>query len=248
MQRTRTQRILHEFRHHFPFTILAAVIAILVLGFYSELLNALAHNEPGHAETAAEVAVAGHIHESSPFTRLFHLFHPLHVLLSASATAAMFWRYDRRLVRTLIVSVLGSVGLCGVADIFFPFLGGTILGMKMELHICIIEHPHLIWPFAAVGIAAGMLAADAFNHRGVSVFSHAAHVLVSTGGAILYLVGYGLINWSGHLVGVFSILIFSVLIPCCTSDIIFPLFLANPKGLHWCSGECDHDHGEEVAA
>jgi hypothetical protein len=47
--------------------------------------------------------------------------------------------------------------------------------------------------------------------------------------SILYLVGHGLTDWI-HMAGiVFIYTVIAVMLPCCTSDIIFPLLLAKRK-------------------
>ena len=98
----------------------------------------------------------------------------------------------------------------------------------MEIHICVIEHPQLVLPFTLVGIATGFLAADHIVRA--TFFSHAAHVLVSSTASLLYLVSFGLTDWVHEAGLVFIFVVLAVMIPCCISDIIFPLLAVTADG------------------
>lgn len=234
----RWKDILHELEHHFPFTVMAVFIAIILMAGYTELLRLTMVRGGG------QIDICGHAGEINPFTRLFHILHPVHVFLSAAATSAMFWRYDKRLLVAIITGALGSVVVCGISDIIFPFIGGLFLNKDMHFHLCLIEDPATVLTSATVGIVCGIGAASGINTSSVSKAAHGMHVLTSTGATLLYLVGFGFFDWSEHLMAVFSLVTLSVVIPCCTSDIIFPLMLVNPKGVHMCLGNCHHDAEE----
>lgn len=193
-----------ELFSHLPFSIFSTVggmVVVAVLTFLGEPLYG--ENLPG------------------AFRELFHILHPAHMLFSAAATTAMFWQYERRWVKALVVGLLGSVLLCGASDILIPYASGLILGAEMHPHICIIEHPGLVLPFALVGIAAGFLASEHIMRA--TFFSHTAHVLVSSAASLLYLVSFGLEHWIDRAGGIFILVVLAVVIPCCFSDIVFPL-------------------------
>jgi hypothetical protein len=154
--------------------------------------------------------------------RLFHVFHPLHLLFSATATTAMFWRHDKALPKAAIIGFVGAVVVCGISDIIIPFVAGELLGVKMHLHICVIERPGLILPFVLFGIFTGLVVPAAIQS---TIFSHAAHIFISSMASILYLVSFGLTEWIYVGGMVFIYMVLAVVIPCCTSDIIFPLLL-----------------------
>jgi hypothetical protein len=161
---------------------------------------------------------------------LFHIFHPTHILLSALVTTAMFWKHERRFIKTLLVGFVGSVAICGISDILLPYLGGKLLGTEMHLHICAIEHPRMIVPFAVIGVAVGFLVPSAIEKS--TEFSHSMHVLVSSMASILYLISFGVPDWT-HMIGeVFLITIVAVMLPCCLSDIVFPLSFVDRKHHH----------------
>ena len=116
-----SKHLLHireELQEHLPYTIFSVATGIIVLGILTVLLD------PWDFPSQAN--------------KLFHVFHPLHLLFSATATTAMFWRHDKKLYKAIPIGLIGSIGLCGLSDIIFPFLAGKLLGVEMELHICII--------------------------------------------------------------------------------------------------------------
>lgn len=163
---------------------------------------------------------------SEHYHELFHVFHPVHVLFSATATTAMFWRHERRLFKAIIIGLIGSLVICGFSDIFIPFLGGTIVGIEMEFHWCLIVHPMTIVPFAIFGVLLGLVSTDVIHGRGSTIFSHSSHVFISTMATMLYLMAFGFTEWIPHIAETFLIIFLGVMIPCCISDIIFPLLMS----------------------
>ena len=204
------------------------------------------HAEPEHEHlrehTPHEVASHGENERFLLASRmLFHVLHPIHLLLSAMATTAMFCRYDRRLWRAIIVGFIGAVGVCGLSDIFMPYLAGRWLALKhMHFHWCLIEHPQMVLPFVLLGILSGLLAATAVSKS--TVFSHSAHVFVSCAASLFYLICFGVQDWfsADKLPYVFAIVVLCVTIPCCLSDILFPLLIAAPEARE--HAHCHHSH------
>jgi len=194
-----------ELKEHLPFSIFSVVIGMVIMGFMNFI---------------ADMLGAGDI--SGPSKELFHIFHPVHILFSAAATTAMFWRHEKKVLKALVIGFVGSVGICGLSDIAIPYIAGLLMGVNMQLHVCIIEHPFFIMPFAVVGLIAGFLLPH-YNKTG-TIFSHTGHVLISSMASILYLIGYGMNDWI-HSAGLVLIyMIIAVVLPCCTSDIILPLY------------------------
>jgi hypothetical protein len=109
-----------------------------------------------------------------------------------------------------------------MSDIVFPYLGGTLIGGTVTLHICFIEHPWLIALSAFAGIAIGLL-------RPWTRFPHAGHVLLSTYASLFYLTTFGVADWVPLLPLAFLILFVAVWVPCCASDIVFPLLFVRKK-------------------
>ena len=116
----------------------------------------------------------------------------------------------------------------------FPFLGGTLLGAEMHMHICLVENPQMIVTFLSVGVIAGLIVPTAIERS--TQISHSAHVCISSLASLLYLLGYGITGWTDMIGQVFVITILAIVIPCCLSDIIFPLVC-----LHKGCG-CEHDN------
>jgi hypothetical protein len=141
----------------------------------------------------------------------------------------MFRRYDGRFIRTVAVGLSGALLVCGLSDYIFPHFSLLILGKApSHWHICMLQHPEIVYPFALVGVALGWLAAASIERA--TYFSHTIHVSISTMASIFYLVGpMGRIEWVDRIGSVFFLTIVAVMVPCCFSDILYPLLLT-PRG------------------
>lgn len=204
---TRSQRVVSEIRHHLPYTIVSVIGSIALVALLTPVFRP---KDPSF---------------------VFHVFHPVHVLLAAATTTAMFWIHDRKWLKAALIGLGCSLPLCTLSDIVLPYLGGILLHMHMELHICAIEEPWIIWPFAIVGVATGLAAGD-YVHRS-TIYSHAGHVSVSSLASMLYLVGYGVTDWTGWSGAILVILLIAVMLPCVASDIVLPLLFVSDK-------RCEH--------
>jgi len=205
--KTQFRHISEELQKHLPYTIFSVAMGMMALGVLTVLIEAKKFPQASQ--------------------NLFHVFHPLHILFSATTTTAMFWRHNKKIFKAVFIGFVGAVGICGISDIFIPFIAGYLLGVKMQLHICIIAHPMLILPFVFFGIFMGFVLPTVL---GSTIFSHAAHVLISSMASIFYLVSFGLTEWIPVGGMVFIYMVLAVMIPCCTSDIIFPLLFVKKKG------------------
>ena len=214
--RERWNLIVAEFTHHLPYTIVSTLIAMTgVWWFGTNLIN------EGHADQLLTQSRAS-----------FHLFHPLHICLSAIATTSLFWRYERSVTRAIWVGAWGTVIPCGLSDYFFPYVGGLLVGQPMKLHVCIVQEPQLFFSFLGLGILGGFWAESRL--RGSHLFSHGAHVFVSSAASLLYLISFGFTSWMSdvqRIFPVFAIIVIAVWIPCCISDIVIPVSTAH-KGHH----------------
>jgi hypothetical protein len=219
-----------ELVQHLPFSVSAVAIGLAFAGiicFVTPAGPAFAPvaDHPEHSSPQPEVSAAHdhHAHDN-PFLSLFHLFHPMHMLFSAAATTAMFWRYERRVLKAVIIGLIGAIGVCGVSDIVIPQLSLTMLGKSLPWHICVIQHPQLVLPFAAVGVIVGLTAAQGVRRS--TFLWHSLHVFSSTMASIFYLIGpFGRLGWIDSIGIVFVFIIVAVMVPCCFSDIGFPLLL-----------------------
>lgn len=190
-------KVLLELKKHAPFTAFGTFTGIVIMAALSQ---------SGISEAAAD--------------RLFWFFHPVHVLLSALVTAGMYRRHGGQgVAATLLVGYLGSVGIATLSDNLIPYAGEWMLRMPNRgLHLGFIEKWWLVNPLALLG------ALIAFG-RPRTQFPHAGHVLLSTWASLFHMMaamGGGEIGATTLvLMGVFLFL--AVWLPCCTSDIVFPL-------------------------
>lgn len=214
--RERWNLITAEFARHLPYTIVSTLIAMMgVWWFGTQLIS------EGRAHQLLTQGRAS-----------FHLFHPLHICLSAIATTSLFWRYRRHIARAVWVGAWGTIVPCGLSDYIFPYLGGRLLGQPMELHMCIVHEPQLFFSFLALGILGGFWAESRL--RGSHLFSHGAHVFISSTASLLYLISFGFTSWMSNvqdIFPVFAVIVLAVWIPCCISDIVIPVSTAH-KGHH----------------
>ena len=162
---------------------------------------------------------------------VFYIFHPAHVLLSALATASMYQLHkcpvERKrcsLLILLIIGYLGSIGIATLSDSVIPYFGEALLKMPhREVHVGFIEKWWLINPLAIIGIAIAYF-------RPSTKFSHYGHVLLSTWASLFHMImaggqPLGLVSYGA----VFIFLFLAVWVPCCVSDIIFPLLFIRDK-------------------
>ena len=209
----RWRHVTEQFVHHLPYTVVGSLIAMAGVWWFSALQ--LDGGDPQRLYLKARDS--------------FHLFHPLHICLSAIATTSLFWRHERHPLRAVWVGTWGTILPCGLSDYIFPYLGGRLLGQSMQLHICLIDHPQLFFPFLALGILAGFWAEERLT--GSHLVSHGAHVLVSSAASLLYLVSFGFTAWMRDpwfVAPAFLIIVIAVWIPCCISDIVIPAASVRP--------------------
>lgn len=205
--------IFKELRAHAPFTALGTLAGVALL------LSLLWVQAP-----------------VSSSARLFAILHPLHVLLSGQATIATFRRAGGSgFWRILLIGYLGSVGIGTLSDCLIPYLGEWLLDMPNRgLHLGFIEEPWVVNPLAFAGIALGYWSAR-------TRIPHSLHVLISTGASLFHIaMALGGMPGLGALAAIAVFLFLSVWLPCCTSDIVFPLLFApNKEAVVGC---CGHEH------
>ena len=194
--------IYKELKEHIPFTLFGALtgIAIMLVIVFGNVPRLTSH-------------------------RLFWIFHPAHVLLSALATAAMFRLHSKRKILPMIViGYVGSIGIATLSDSLIPYLGEWMLNLpNRDMHLGFIEKWWLVNPLALAGIGIAY-----FWPR--TKFPHAGHVLLSTWASLFHItsaMGESLDWLTIVLTPIF--LFFAVWIPCCMSDIIFPLLFSKEE-------------------
>ena len=197
--------IASELRHHVPFTALGAVTGIIIMAVivYSNTLPQVAQNSP----------------------TVFYTLHPLHVVLSAMVTTAMYKRYTNgKIWAAVLIGYLGSIGIATLSDSVIPYLGESLLDLPYrEAHIGFIEKWWLVNPAALLGIGISLW-------KPTTKSPHSGHVLISTWASLFHVImALGeTVSWSLYLV-IFLFLFLAVWIPVCLSDIVFPLLFVRKK-------------------
>ncbi len=204
--------ILKELKMHAPFTIFGAITGIVIMAFFLNLPYKVSYN-------------------------IFYVLHPLHVFLSALVTAAMYKLHACPSIGIncikgkcnfwvlTIIGYVGSVGIATISDSLIPYVAEFLLGMPNRgIHLGFIEKWWLVNPLAILGIAIAY-----FKPR--TKFPHAGHVLLSTWASLFHMIMAKLeiLSWFSY-VAIFIFLFLAVWIPCCVSDIVFPLlFVKNNR-------------------
>ncbi len=200
----KAKTIIKELRKHIPFTAVGAFTGILIM--------AVSYNIPFNVSY-----------------NIFYILHPLHVLLSAFTTVAMYILYVNNKKRqkiwiVILIGYFGSVGIATLSDSIIPYLGEVLLSMPNRgIHIGFIERWWLVNPLAFLGIAIAYF-------KPITKIPHAGHVFLSTWASLFHIIMAlgGVINWSFTAV-IFIFLFIAVWVPCCTSDIVFPLLFIRER-------------------
>ena len=194
--------ILHELKHHIPFTLFGAVTGIIIM-----VIIVFGNFLPRVAEVSSTV---------------FYVLHPLHVVLSAIVTTSLYRKYGNgKIWAAILIGYLGSVGIATLSDSIIPFLGESLLNLpNAGIHIGFIEEWQIVNPAALFGIAIAIW-------KPVTRIPHSGHVLASTWASLFHTIMALETTVSGiELLIIFIYLFLAVWLPCCLSDIIFPLLFA----------------------
>jgi len=200
------RRIAKELERHAPFTALGAFSGIII----------------------TVIIVFGDI-PSNVSQTAFYTLHPIHVVLSALVTTAMYMRYRKaKFLIAILIGWTGSVGIATISDAIIPYLSGGLLNVPMEFHVPFIETAKMpiigieewiiVNSAAVLGIAIGYW-------KQITGIPHSGHVLISTWASLFYFTAFGIANWIPLLPFIFLFLFLAVWVPCCTSDIVYPLLL-----------------------
>ena len=193
------RRVANELKEHAPFTFFGAITGIIIM----------------------LVLVFGNLlPQVSPISQnIFYILHPTHVLLSALVTTTLYIRYGKKKIwLAIIIGYTGSIGIATMSDSIIPYLGEVLLGLPNPgIHIGFIEEPLITNIPAFIGILLGYW-------KGTTKFPHAGHVLISTWASLFHIImALGVtVSWI-QTIGIFIFLFLAVWLPCCTSDIVYPL-------------------------
>lgn len=152
---------------------------------------------------------------------LFELVHPLHIGVSAIVTAGIFYKYKQNIFPAILTAITGSIIIGSLSDVIFPYLGGIIFNLNTSFHLPIIENPLLILSVSLLGGLIGL-------KTKITELPHFIHVFLSVFGSLFYILAFSTFN----LISIFIILgivFLAVLVPCCISDIVYPLLFIKKK-------------------
>ena len=198
------RQILNELKKHAPYTIFGAITGIIIMLLFYKLPSGISYN-------------------------IFYVLHPIHILLSALVTASMCEIHTRnkcQLWALILIGYLGSIGIATLSDSLIPYLGESMLHLPDKgIHLGFIEKWWLVNPLALLGIAIA-------RFRPTTKFPHAGHVLISTWASLFHIImALGGIMDGKFLIVIFLFLFLAVWVPCCTSDIVFPLLFVKENNL-----------------
>ena len=163
-------------------------------------------------------------------------------------TASMFeiHKKAKNFLLVLVIGYFGSIGIATLSDSVVPYIGESLLDLHVPthtelhshggeehshkpneitghdhethgVHLGFIEEWYIVNPAAVLGVLIAF-----FIPR--TKFPHAFHVLISTWASSAHI----LMNLQNGLnfeiiAGIFVVLFIAVWLPCCISDIVFPL-------------------------
>jgi hypothetical protein len=213
--------IVQELRHHGPYTLLGAAVGMAFIFVLQRIAPEVINTQRADA--------------------LFEFTHPLHVVLSAMVTASLYKNYRGRpkhtksgMLAVVAVGYFGSIGIATLSDCLIPFWGERMLGMEhAHMHLGIVEMPVIINLAALIGIGAAFFSSQ--TH-----FPHGGHVLLSTAASLFHILRVQETAFTVTESLFITLFLFvAVWIPCCLSDIIFPLIFVRkskegqePPSLH----------------
>ena len=194
------RRVANELKNHAPFTVFGAFTGIVIM----------------------LVLIFGNfLPQVSPVSKnIFYILHPTHVFLSALVTTTLYIRYGKKKIwLAILIGYTGSIGIATMSDSIIPYLGEVLLGLpNAGVHIGFIEEPLLTNIPAFIGILIG------YYFKGATKFPHAGHVLISTWASLFHVImAVGTTMSWVQTIGIFIFLFLAVWLPCCTSDIVYPL-------------------------
>lgn len=194
--------IFQELKEHIPFTCLGALSGVLLFILLRNIPSGLSF-------------------------KLFYVFHPLHVLLSTFVTTSMYKLHKKNPnpFMLLLIGFVGPLLIATLSDSIIPFIGESLIHLpNRELHLGFIEEWYIVNPIALLGVILAVLKPN-------TKFPHSAHILISTWASLFHVL-MAVNNAVSIYVyfGVLLLLFLSDWIPCCFSDIVFPMLFVPEDG------------------
>jgi len=201
-----------ELACHLPYAIFSVAISFALLAFW--LFSPVSSADP--------IALHRGVHT------LFHVFHFMHVVFSATGVVITYLRFGKGIGKALAVGAITAPIVCTLSDCILPFLGGRLFGVAVSFHFCWYSEWMNVAPFLLVGLLNGVVMSyhGASRQGSYSLFSHFAHILVSSFASLCYLVSQGFVTWYEHIGVLLLLMLVAVVLPCTVSDLVIPMFFA----------------------
>jgi len=152
-----TRELIHEIKHHIPFTTAATIIAIVA------------------------VYAINYYFQINISTGAFEVLHPLHITVSSIVAGAIFYKYKPKIIPAILVALSGSILIGSLSDIILPWLGGNLFGLSTSFHLPLFEEPLVIISAsllgAIIGISTKITKIPHLLHVGISVFASLFYLL-----------------------------------------------------------------------
>ena len=200
--------LIFELKNHAPFTLFGAFTGIIIM------TAILFGNQLSYVSSISE--------------DIFYVLHPLHIILSALATTTLYVKYGKGSIwLVFVIGFTGSIGIATISDSIIPYVGEYLLNLPNRgAHIGFIEEPLLTCSSAFIGVLIGYL-------KGFTKFPHAGHVLISTWASLFHIImALGTSVNLFQAISIFLFLFLAVWLPCCTSDIIYPLLFPKKTAIY----------------
>ncbi len=228
----KVKHIFIELKRHAPFTLVGAALGIAFMLVFRNI---------GQAGSHVLFAV-------------FHPAHVV-LSAMVTASMFKLHAKGKSFLIVLVVGYVGSIGIATLSDIIIPQIGANVLGLNVPthgelhhheqeateegeavddeehgrggeegehaggFHLGFIEEWYVVNPAAILGVVIAY-----FLPR--TRFPHSGHVLISTWASSSYLLMHTVSSLSvGSAAGVLATLFLATWLPCCISDIVFPLLL-----------------------
>ncbi len=152
----------------------------------------------------------------------FEYIHFIHLFFSAAATAMVYHRYKNGFIRGILVGIVGAIILGSLSDVLFPYSVVSIFRFPALFHLPLLEEPLIVIGISALGSVFGQVVKKNY-------FNHSIHVFLSVFASLFYLVNYVVLTGIFAWTVAFLILVLTVWLPCCLSDLAFPLLFVGHK-------------------
>jgi len=197
MMKKNIKIVIHELKHHIPFTFGATLIAIILVVIVLYATNLI-------------------ISES-----LFKATHFAHLFASAVVSTAIFYKYKDNFIMALLIGVTGALVIGSLSDIIVPYLGARLFLFDTQFDLPLIEQPIIVLLIllsgGLVGISTKITKIPHFIHIFLSVFASLFYLLLFSSSLtpLFFLSAF------------ISIFIAVLIPCCLSDIVLPPLFLGN---------------------